>query len=146
MDNEVFIRQFANSGPKPLTYDDFDDPVEFIKYQAQLGDTAAMDKIYNYALSERSNQIARDWTAEREDSQYARLFADLRSQGINPVAVLQGATPVSSAASGTSYSGSQYSSAASLGETQRHNKQTEAKQFLSALISAIGLVVAVAML
>lgn len=75
---------------------------------AKSGDIVAMDRLLNYLMTEESLQKGRDWTAQREDSQYQRLVKDLRAAGLNPYYILThaGGQPGVSASQGASYSGS----------------------------------------
>lgn len=136
----------APSKPETKSYADFNgDWKSYLEYMANQGDAASLDKLVNYMMTEQSNQIARDWTASREDTQYQRLVADLKAAGINPYILMQsGASPISSSSSGSSYNNTAYGSAASLKETARHNKETEQRDWLKALVSIIPMVLAVA--
>lgn len=124
-----------NGSTGPKTYDDFNDPVEYLKYMAANGDEAANDKLMNYLLSEASSDRARQWTASREDSQYQRLFKDLSALGINPYIMLQsaGVGPVSTSSSGHTYSGSQNVS-------KENNERSTGTQLLNSLISLIPMI------
>lgn len=87
------------------------DWMEYLKELASSGDTVAIDRIFNYLMSEQSAQTARDWQSERDDHAYARLAADLRAAGFNPAFLMSnGGSPVVSQASGNSYGGNYASS------------------------------------
>lgn len=84
--------------------------MEWLKYAGEHGNEAAIDMYYNYMMSEKSATTAREWTAQREDSQYQRMVSDLRNAGINPYFALSGGSPASSATQGVNYQGGQYTS------------------------------------
>lgn len=89
------------------TYQDFDNPLDYLQYLIDSGDTGAQDRLIDYLLGEQSNTNAREWTAQREDTQYQRFAEDMRKAGFNPAAMLTlGAQPVSSSSSGRSYNSS----------------------------------------
>ena len=93
------------------------------------------DKWAEWYLQEQSNTTARQWTASREDSQYQRFAADARKAGFNPVALLNlGGQPVSSSSSGSSYSGSQFTSSDA-------NKRTADTSLMRGLIAAYGAII-----
>lgn len=95
----------ADTGKK--TYQDFDNPLDYLQYLIDSGDTGAQDRLIDYLLGEQSNTNAREWTAQREDTQYQRFAEDMRKAGFNPAAMLTlGAQPVSSSSSGRSYNSS----------------------------------------
>ena len=86
--------------------------LDYLKSQAEKGDAWALDKYYNYYLSEMSANSARKWTAEREDTAYQRLKQDLIKAGLNPAILAQtNAGPITSASSGNNYQGSTATSA-----------------------------------
>ena len=85
--------------------DRFDYWLNETEKKAQSGDAAALDRLFNYYATQRSEKNALDWTASREDTQYQRLVEDLRKAGISPY-VLSSATPGVSSYTGQSYSGS----------------------------------------
>lgn len=105
---------------------------DYLIKRAQAGDEASLDKYLNFMLSEESNQIAREWTAFREDSAVQRFAEDARKAGFNPAGLLAlGGSPIASSSSGSSYSGSQYT-------TDRHNQNSEAKNWVQVILSLVG--------
>lgn len=116
----------------------------WLKAKAEAGDEAALDKLFNYYMSEGSAETARKWTADREDTAYQRLVSDMRAAGFNPYALLaQQGSPISSSSDGRSYSGTGFT-------TQRHNEETEkqnwSKTILSSLLTVASIAVTVALL
>lgn len=91
-------------------YDSYNgDWLSYLKDKAAAGDEASLDRLMNYLMSEQSAMNARNWTAEREDSQLQRFVRDAKAAGFNPMALLnQGASPISSSSSGSSFSGNPY--------------------------------------
>lgn len=105
---------------------------EYLIERAQQGDEASLDKYLNFMLTEESNQIAREWTANREDTAVQRFADDARKAGFNPAGLLAlGGSPIASSSSGSSYSGSQYT-------TDRHNQNSEAKNWVQVILSLVG--------
>lgn len=105
---------------------------EYLLERANKGDEASLDKYMNFLLSEESNQIAREWTAKREDNALQRFAEDARKAGFNPAGLLAlGGSPIASSSSGSSYSGSQYT-------TDKHNQNTEARSWTQAILSLLG--------
>lgn len=112
----------------------------YLEWLANHGDQAALDKLLNYLMSEQSSQNARDWTAQREDTAYQRLVADLKAAGINPYAFATfGASPFASSSGGHSYSGN-YS--ASYEINKEKNQQNWLKVVLSSIFPVIGAAIA----
>lgn len=112
----------------------------YLQYMAEHGDASAMDKLFNYFMSENSAQIAREWTEKREDSAYQRLVKDMRAAGFNPYALAtMGGNPIASGSSGNNYSGS-YS--ASYQINKEKNAQNWLKVALSAMLPIIGALIA----
>lgn len=112
----------------------------YLTWLNKYGTDADHDRFMNYLMSEESSRIAREWTAQREDSQYQRLVEDMKKAGINPYALLtQGGSPVSSASSGHSYNGS-YSSTESL------KAESNAQKWASLITSIISTVVIAAVM
>lgn len=119
--------------PQSVDYNPYhDDPLVWLRERAEAGDEAALDRYLNFMLTEESNQIARVWTSNREDTAVQRFAADARKAGFNPAGLLAlGGSPISSSSSGSSYSGSNYT-------TDRHNKETENKGWAQIVLSLIG--------
>lgn len=116
----------------------------WLKTKAEAGDEAALDKLFNYYMSEGSAENARNWTASREDTAYQRLVADMKAAGFNPFALLaQQGSPISSASDGRSYSGTSFT-------TARHNEETEktnwSKTILSSLLTVASIAVTLALI
>lgn len=84
-----------------------DNYLDMLIERANRGDSAATDLLVNIFATRESEKTARDWTAQREDSAYQRLDADLKKAGISPY-ILSGATPGVSSSSGRTYSSSSY--------------------------------------
>lgn len=98
---------YTESGaPNPYDFGSMD----WLKFEAQNGNEAAVDRYYNYIMSEQSANTARQWTAKREDTAYQRMVSDLKSAGVNPYFALSGGSPISSATQGVNYQGGQYTS------------------------------------
>lgn len=97
-------------------------------------DTATIDKIVNWW---RDDQLRKE-QYDREDHAYSRLATDLRSIGINPIALLQGASPISNGFQSSSSGSSNYSTARSQNESARHNKQEEQTKILTAIMTVLG--------
>lgn len=135
-----------SSSSTTKTYADFNgDWRAYLEYMADQGDAASIDKLVNYLQGEESADRARSWTAGREDTQYQRLVADLKAAGINPYILLNsGAQPISSASSGNSYNGSQFTTVASQKEKERHDKETESVAWLRSLLAIIPFIIALA--
>lgn len=91
-------------------YGDYNgDWLQYLKDMAADGDEASIDRLMQYMMQEQSNQTARDWTANREDTAIQRFSADARAAGFNPQALLmQGGNPIASSSSGSSYSSNNY--------------------------------------
>ena len=116
----------------------------YLEYLVSKGDSAAADKLFSYLMSEQSAQTARDWTANREDTQYQRLVDDLKAAGINPYAMLASAgSPVSSSSGGNSFSGSQFTSRASAEETERNHKTNNSLKLIATILSLVTVMAAV---
>ena len=98
--------------------------------KAKNGDAAAQEKLFNYYATQKSEQTARDYTAEREDHAYSRLIKDLESAGISPY-IISGASPSVTGYSGASYSGSQLA-------TQENNKRSNSNEVATKIMSLIG--------
>lgn len=112
----------------------------YLEYLAANGDQSALDKLLNYLMSESSSQTARDWTANREDTAYQRLVADLKAAGINPYAFATfGASPFSSSSSGHSYGGNNI---ASYSINKEKNEQNWLKIALQGALPVIGALIA----
>lgn len=120
-----------------LDYSNFDNILSNLEQRANQGDEAAIEKLFNYYASERSEKTARDWTAAREDNQYQRLVADLQKAGISPY-ILSGATPGVSSASGVSHSGSSLTSAQTAKWNQQKADNDRAADFTKAILSFVG--------
>lgn len=102
----------------------------YLTYMADSGDAASRDRLFNY-LTEKD---AREWTADREDTQYQRLVQDLARAGINPYILMQsGATPIASSASGQS--GNSFSS-------YELGKEKNDQNWLKVLVSMIPIAIA----
>lgn len=104
------------------------------------GDQATLDKIADYY---REDTIRREGY-DREDSAYQRLYNDIAKTGINPIALMQGASPISSNFGYGSSGTSQYSSAKQLSESQRHNKTSESISIVSLLVQVLSTIAVVA--
>lgn len=114
----------------------------YMKYKAEKGDAEWMERYWNYMMGEQSAATAREWTANREDTAYQRMAADMRAAGINPYALMQStAGPISSSSSGNSYNSSNLSTA----ELKRETNSTKWISVLTSIISAVALI-AVAMI
>lgn len=107
----------------------------YLTYMADHGDTASLDKLMNYMMSEESANRQREWDSHA----YQRLFDDMKSAGINPYAfATMGANPISSS-SNSSYGGS-YSSSYEINKEK--NEQNWLKIALSSLVPIIGGIIA----
>ena len=112
----------------------------YLEYLDKNGTTADHDRFIDFLMSEYSEETARKWTAEREDTQYQRLVQDLRNAGINPYSLLtNGASPISSSSSGHSYTGS-YSTNESL------KKEQNAQKWVSIVTSILSSAIMIALL
>lgn len=115
------------------------DFVGYLTYMADHGDSASLDRLMNYLMTNESESSAREWTASREDTQYQRLVSDLKKAGINPYVLLSGsATPISSASPSHGYSGSM---ASSYDINQQKVNQNWLKVGLSAMLPIIGAII-----
>lgn len=115
----------------------------YLNWMASHGDQASLDKLFNYLMSEQSAMNARQWTAEREDTAYQRLVADMKAAGLNPYAfATMGANPIASSSQQNSYGGS-YSSTYEINKEK--NSQNWLKVALSAAIPLIGAIIAAAL-
>lgn len=132
------------NGSAEKTYSDFNgDWLGYLRYMADNGNQGAIDKLLQWMMNESSLDKAREWTAGREDTQYQRLFADMRAAGINPMAFASlGGNPISSSSSGASYSGA-YTSSYELSD--RKITQNWLKIALSAMFPIIGAIAAAAL-
>lgn len=99
----------GSQNQKTRSYNSYNgDWLQYLKDTAEE-DPASLDRLMNYMMQEQSNQTARDWTAQREDTAIQRFAADARAAGFNPQALLQqGGSPIASASSGASYNGTPY--------------------------------------
>lgn len=111
--------------------------MNWLQNQARNGNEAALDQYYAWLLSEQSANTARAWTAQREDTQYQRMVADLKKAGINPYFALTGGSPVSSASQGVNYQGSTFTSAANNRRTTNTSKEIAMKELYVSLILGI---------
>lgn len=111
----------------------------YLQYMADK-DPAFADKYIDYMMGEQSAATAREWTAQREDSQFQRFSEDARKAGFNPVALLNlGGSPVSSSSSGNSYNGSQFTSK----DSNKRNQETSiARGVLAAFAMIMGVLLA----
>lgn len=94
----------------------FDNALKALENKARAGDTSAIEKLFNYYSTKKSEETARELTMKREDNQYQRLVEDLRKAGISPY-VISSASPGVSAFTGATYSGSQMTSEANARRT-----------------------------
>lgn len=144
--NEARVNESSERTLRP--YSDFNgDWKAYLEYLADNGDPASLDKLLNYLMSEQSANIAREWTAKREDTAWQRLVADMRAAGINPYAFATfGANPIASGSSGHNYSGSyasnQFYRESLLAQNETKIKQNWLKIALSAFLPIIGAVIA----
>lgn len=131
----------TSSAPDKSNYSAWNgDWLGYLKYQADHGDPTALDRLLDYFMSEQSSQNARDWTAQREDTQYQRLVKDMKAAGLNPYAfATMGASPISSSSSGHTYSG-QFASSYEINKEK--NQQNWLKVALSAALPIIGAAIA----
>lgn len=117
---------------------------EFYKYLSTLetmaskGDVSALEKLFNYYATEKSEQTARDWTAMREDNQYQRLVEDLRKAGISPY-VMSSAVPGISSSNGHGYSGTSLVSASNNRATNARALQNSLTSFASSALMALAI-------
>lgn len=133
----------TNNNPKDKYSSWNGDWMGYLNYLADNGDKAALDKLMNYLMSENSAQIARQWTENREDSQFQRFSEDARKAGFNPQALLGfGGNAIASSSSGSSYSGSYQSS---YDINKEKNAQNWLKVALSSLVPIIGALIAAAL-
>lgn len=118
-----------------IPYDQWDGSwLDYAEYLSSKNPALA-DRWAEWFLQEKSNATARQWTASREDSQFQRFAEDARKAGFNPVALMNlGGQPVSSSSSGSSYSGSQFTSIAT-------NKNTTDTSLMRGLIAAYGAII-----
>lgn len=108
---------------------------QWLRDQANKGNQDAIDKLVNYFLSEDSNNSARSWLAEREDTTYQRLAEDLKKAGFNPSVMFTGLSGgQASSASGTSYSGNYLGSSA---RNDENNLTKVLQKLFPALVSAL---------
>lgn len=112
----------------------------YLQYMANHGSDSDYDRFMDFLLNNYQIDKANEWTAKREDTQYQRLVADLRAAGINPYALLQGASPVSSASASASYSGA-YKTNESIKKEQNDTKWVG---LFTTLLSSLIMAVAVA--
>lgn len=109
----------------------------YLQYMAGQGDEVSQDRLFNYLMSENSNQTARNWTAQREDTQYQRLVSDLKAAGINPYALITGnVSPISSSSGGSSYSGSYAATASAKDEANQAKWATVLASIITTVIMA----------
>ena len=105
--------------------------------RANKGDSSARDALWSYYLSEMSNNSAREWTAQREDSAWQRWVKDMEAAGLNPYAVYaagNGGYSVSGS------SGTHYSSATATKEAKDlSNTANLIKTIMAAVGTAIGI-------
>lgn len=127
-EDPVFTNSSASSLANGLTEDSW---LEYAQKMAQT-DSAWREKLWNYYATKDSEKTAREWTAQREDSSYQRLMDDLQKAGISPY-ILSGASPMASASTGKSYSGSEVTSRA-------NNKASNERQALYAQMASMGIV------
>lgn len=114
----------------------------YLQYMASKGDEASLDKLISFLSSEASADKARQWTAEREDSQYQRLIKDIRKAGYNPFALLNsGGSPIASSSGSNSYSGSQYVTSANNKATQELKDETNQVKLVSIITSILSAVI-----
>lgn len=114
------------------------DVLGYFTYMAKTYGGQYNDRLMNYIESEGSATAAREWTANREDTQYQRLVEDLKAAGINPYILLQnGATPVSSSSSGNSYNGSYYT-------TEQQKKLDRDQKWAQLILSIVSSVIMIA--
>ena len=109
--------------------------LDYLKNAAAAGDSWAIDKLYNYNLSESSQASARKWTEQREDTQYQRMVADLKKAGLNPWLAVSGGSPVSSSAQGVNYSGGYATSSAN---NVRNNETKKATAQMLGIMALFG--------
>lgn len=135
---EPTAKKAAETPPQP---DPDKDLAGYLRWKATYGTDSDYDRWMNFLENNYSIDKANQWTAEREDTQYQRLVADLKAVGINPYSLLQnGGNPVSSSSATSSYSGS-YSSNEAL------KQEANSQKWLSLLTTVITtMVIAAAMM
>lgn len=128
---------FSSLGSRPsLGYDQFNGDLEgFLKYKAENGSDADYDRFMNFLTNNYSVDKANAWTAQREDTQYQRLVADLKAAGINPYVLLQSGGSPASSASAT------YSSSGSYASNEALKKEANSQKWLSLLTTVITTVI-----
>lgn len=110
---------------------------DILRTAIDMNDSATIDKIVDYW---REDSVRREGYS-REDTAYSRLAKDLRSIGINPVALMQGSTPISSNFGYGSSGTGQYTSAKQMAESKRHNQNSEAFQVAGSIVSILGTII-----
>lgn len=111
--------------------------MDILRTAIEKNDTATIDKIVDYV---REDSLRREGY-EREDTAYSRLAKDLKSVGINPIALMQGASPIASNYGYGSSGTGQYSSARQMAESKRHNKTSEALNVASIIVGILSTII-----
>lgn len=138
-------REYAEEHPEVLgstsqgpaqNYLDWDGDLKgYLQYKAFNGTDSDYDRFMNFLINNYSVDKANAWTAQREDTQYQRLVADLKAAGINPYVLLQsGGSPVSS-------SSATYSSSGSYASNEALKKEANSQKWLSLLTTVLTTVI-----
>lgn len=133
-DIDSIIQGSGSSFNASSSLDSVDSNLDFLLHslseKASKGDESALEKLFNYYATVKSEKTARDWTSAREDNQYQRLVSDLQKAGISPY-ILSSAVPGVSSASSSSFSGSQMTS-------HQSNERTNDTGVARSLIALVG--------
>lgn len=137
------VNQYVPTATNQMNFDE-DNWLSELQKQANQGNEAALQMLMNYYMTRQSEQSARDYNAQREDTYYQRMIADMKKAGISPYALSAGSAPLVGA-SGHSFTGSQYVSKANNERTtSTSSENVEAQNFIKIIGTIIGLIGAMA--
>lgn len=107
-----------------------------LDYLKSRDDEGSRDYYIEYLLKQLSENSAREYNAQREDTYYQRLMEDLRKAGISPYGMSIAGAPINGAQS-YGVSGNNYTSARKNLESIEASKSEKVAQIAGSLFSAI---------
>ena len=112
---------------------------DYLKLRADSGDSAALDYLMNWYMSEESAKTARNWEHERNKNSIPEMVESMKKAGINPYWLDSLGGAPSYSGSGNKYSSSAFLSQVRANETERKNTITAILSAFGTVVSAIGM-------